>query len=100
MGSTATGLRATQERGLSKPQFTLAEVVDLERPASHITASGDVDYIYDGINFWCGRVGNPCRLGPGEVLPASGWEHKDDCRCPSCRDARKIRRETRRKRAR
>jgi hypothetical protein len=78
-------------------EYTLAEVVDLERPAWHVTRSGAVDFIYDGINFWCGRIGNPCRPGVGESLPRSGWRHKDGCRCPRCREARRVKRAQRRK---
>jgi len=77
---------------MNEPEYTLTEVVDLERPARHETSAGHVDYIYDGINFWCERVGTPCPAGPGETLPRKGWRHKPDCRCSRCREARKLKR--------
>ena len=85
---------------MGQHEFTLAEVVDLERPAWHVIRSGAVDYIYDGINFWCGKVGNPCPTGgldSGATLPLEGWRHKEDCKCPPCREARRAKRARRRK---
>jgi hypothetical protein len=70
----------------AKPRFTLAQVVYLERPAWHLTPIGDVDYLYDGINFWCERIGRACPLAKREALPRGGWRHGVECRCPDCRE--------------
>lgn len=72
---------------VADPRFTLAEVAALERPAWHLTATGDADYVYDGINFWCDRIGSACPLARSETLPRLGWRHKADCRCPGCSNA-------------
>jgi hypothetical protein len=68
--------------------YTLGEVVDLERPAWHEDDRGETDFVYDGINFWCGRPGVSCDMASTNMLPVVGWRHKDRCRCPSCRAAR------------
>ena len=53
------------------PTFTLAEVAELERPAEHRDAAGKIDYIYDGINFWCDREDE--LLLPAQLDDAAGW---------------------------
>ena len=69
------------------PTFTLAEVADLERPAEHRDAAGKIDYIYDGINFWCDREGMSCSFQRSLTMPQDGWRHHQGCRCPLCSEA-------------
>ena len=53
----------------AEPRFTLAQVIDLERPAWHLTPIGDVDHLDDGINFWCERIGRACAPRRGTLCP-------------------------------
>jgi hypothetical protein len=77
---------STAKVRLTDKEFALSDVVDLERPAWHPQKSGEIDFIYDGINFWCGSIGTPCPAdGNAPVLPLTGWHHKARCRCPGCR---------------
>jgi hypothetical protein len=72
---------------IAEPRFTLDEVTALERPAWHLATTGDADYVYDGINFWCDRIGSACPLARREALPRQGWRHRADCHCPGCHEA-------------
>lgn len=75
-----------------EPVFTLEEVVDLERPAWHRARSGDVDFIFDGINFWHEVVGKRWSVERRGPMPQGGWHHKKNCRCPRCHEAKSKRR--------
>ena len=70
------------------PKFTLSEIVDLERPARHRDGAGQVDYIYDGITFWCDREGQKCPFPRSTTMPQEEWRHRPDCDCRGCREAR------------
>jgi hypothetical protein len=69
----------------AEPRYTRAEIVELDRPAWHLTFAGTVDYLFDGINFWCDGPGLGCPLDRIKGLPEEGWRHRADCRCEGCR---------------
>jgi hypothetical protein len=45
------------------PVRTLSQVLALERPARHRDATCRVDYVYDGVTFWCDREWRGLRPG-------------------------------------
>ena len=38
---------------MQQMSYTLDEILDLERPAYHEAGDKLIDFVYDGINFWC-----------------------------------------------
>lgn len=69
---------------LAEPLLKLDDVMDAERRAWHLTAGGEVDYLFDGINFWCVEPGRACTQQEWDVVPREGWRHLLDCRCRLC----------------
>jgi hypothetical protein len=72
---------------MQQMSYSLDEILDLERPAYHEAGDKLIDFVYDGINFWCQEQDATRAVTPRERMPEAGWRHMLSCSCPRCRRA-------------
>jgi hypothetical protein len=80
--------RGREEQAMVQVSYTLSEILELERPAYHEAQDKLIDFVYDGIDFWCQRDDATRAVSALEPVPEQGWRHMLSCPCASCRRAR------------
>jgi len=61
-------------------RFTLAQVLEIERPAWNV----DPEFFYNGIDILRHSAGVSVVIGENEA-PQEEWRHRSGCRCRACR---------------